>query len=283
MNVQNIPRDDKVVKRAFVPKLDAFLFADYPNIELKLLAFYLEQIGHPSMAEFFRSGELDSDLHIKTAAGIYDLDPEELLEAFEVGDDTADKRRQVGKKINFSIVYGGGVPTLIDQLGLEPAQALDLLKKFHRTWPGIGWQTKHSPAEPWTLVGRVMKRVQERGYFTTLWGRHLHPRSDHAALNALIQGCAADLMKWACVEIANYLTINDCKTHLVNVVHDDVMLDTALEELEWLAGVLPDLMTYEPVQAVVPIRPTPEVSFKTWADRQPYTKEANVLGTTTAP
>src|SRR3954470_18626581 len=102
MNVQNIPRDDKTIKTAIIPKLDALFFADYPNIELKLLAWYLNNIGDSDMAEVFRTG---ADLHKRTAAGVYKVPVDEVTDA----------QRQIGKRLNFSIVYGGGVKTLVKQ------------------------------------------------------------------------------------------------------------------------------------------------------------------------
>lgn len=258
MNVQNIPRDDKAVKSAFVPKLDAFLFADYPNIELKLLAYYLDAIGHGDMATVFRTG---ADLHKRTAAGVFGV-PENAV---------TDLQRQVGKKLNFSIVYGGGTVTLVAQgVAKDYKEAIEVLHTFHSTWPGIGWESKRRPADPGTLMDHIKRRTEERGYITTLWGRHLHPRSMHSALNALIQGCAADLMKWALVEVHDWLGNMSMRSHLVNVVHDELMIDAAEDELPLLRTCVPSLMTYAPVEAVVPIRPEPDISFTTWADKQPY-------------
>lgn len=262
MNVQNIPKEDTVVKRAFVPKLDALLSCDYPNIELKLLAFYLEAIGHPSMAEVFRAG---ADLHTETAAGIYGIPPEKVTKS----------QRQTGKRLNFSIVYGGGVNTLISQgVATDAKDALDLLRRYHGTWPGIGWESKRREADAGTLIWHIKNRVNTRGYITTLWGRHLHPRSMHSALNALCQGCAADLIKWACVRVHRQLREWGMRSHIVNVIHDDMLLDCDRYELPRLADAVPDLMTYAPLEACVPIRPEPEVSFKSWADMEPYEQEA---------
>lgn len=265
MNVQNIPRDDKVVKQAFVPKLDAFLFADYPNIEAKLLAYYLERIGFPSMADFFREDPL-GDLHVKTASMMYGIPESEVT----------DVERQPAKRCNFSIIYGGGIPTLIDQgVAKDAKEAVSILKRYHGAWPGIGWHSKREPAAPHTLNGRIIATVKARktatepGYITTLWGRHLHPRSEHSALNALVQGCAADLLKWALVNIHRFTVENDLRSHLVNQVHDEVMLDVTEDELPLLAYEVPGLMTYEPVNKLVPIRPDPEVSYTTWADKAP--------------
>lgn len=254
MNVQNIPRDDLVVKRAFIPKLDAFVSSDYPNIELKLLAYYLDGIGDPRMAEAFRNG---MDLHKVTAAGIYRVAVE----------DVTDEQRQVGKKLNFSIVYGGGIPTLIRQgVAKDGKEANNLLKAFHGAWPAIGWEGMYKDANPGTLIYYIKKRVEKNGYITTLWGRHLHPKAMHAALNNLCQGCAADLMKWACVEVWKWTEKNDLQSHIVNVVHDDLIMDVTKSELELVTETVPDLMTYAKIADVVPIRPEPVVSFNTWAE-----------------
>jgi len=260
VNVQNIPRDDKVVKQAFVPKLDAFLFADYPNIEAKLLAYYLERIGFPSMADFFREDPL-GDLHVKTASMMYGIPESEVT----------DVERQPAKRCNFSIIYGGGIPTLIDQgVAKDAKEAVSILKRYHGAWPGIGWHSRREPAPPHTLNGRIIAVNKERGYIKTLWGRHLHPRSEHSALNALVQGCAADLLKWALVQVHRYLSANQMRSHLVNQVHDEAMVDAAKDELDHLAIWVPRLMTYEPVNELVPIKPDPDVSFTTWADKHPY-------------
>lgn len=268
MNVQNIPRDDKVVKRAFVPKLDALFFADYPNIELKLLAYYLNEIGCPEMAEFFNDKSGHGDLHIRTAAGMYSVSDEAVT----------DLQRQKGKRCNFSIVYGGGTPTLIQQRAAKDfAEASDMLHRFHTAWPGIGWESPvkrqfglKPEAAKGTLTDLIKSKVNERGYITTLWGRHLHPRSTHSALNALLQGGAADLMKWAMIQVHGWLKANNMKSHIVNMVHDELMLDAAKDELPALAITVPDLMVYAPLEAIVPIKPDPDVSWTSWAEKEPY-------------
>lgn len=268
MNLQTIPRSDKTVKRCFVPKLDALLFADYPNIELKLLAWYLESINFPSMADVFRAG---GDLHKVTASGLMGV-PQDAL---------TDDQRQVGKRLNFSIVYGGGMPTIMQQLGIEAPDALALLTNFHKTWPGIGWATKRKPAAEGTLINFILTRCAKRGdklfdpavsrgYITTLYGRHLHPKAEHAALNNLCQGCAADLMKWAMVEVDRELKAAGARSHIVNMVHDELILDVAADELPWVAANLPAWMTDPRIESVVPIMPECEVSFTTWADKEPY-------------
>ena len=210
------------------------------------------------MADVFRAG---ADLHLETAAGIMGLNSTEGI---------SDEQRQVGKTLNFSIVYGGGMPTIMKQLDVTAPGALEILRAYHRKWPGIGWATKNRGADPGTLIYGIQERVNQRGYITTLYGRHLHPRSMHSALNALCQGCAADLMKWAMVQVDNSLKYHGMKSHIVNMVHDELILDCTADELPILAQSVPIWMTDARVQAVVPIVPEPEVSYTTWADKAPW-------------
>jgi len=263
-------KDSTVVKECFVPKLDAFLWADYPNIELKLLAFYLESIGHPSMAEVFRQG---ADLHTVTACGVLGLTPDwKAYPKYGISDD----QRQIGKRLNFSIVYGGGVPTITSQLGITSKEALNLLKQYHATWPGIGWQTKTRDAADGTLQRIIQQIVEARttpdepGYIKTMYGRHLHPRKVHAALNNLCQGGAADLKKWAMWRCHQGLTEGGFVSHLVNDIHDELMFDCITDELLQLNELVPEWMTDPRIEAVVPIRPGCDLSFGTWADKAPF-------------
>lgn len=268
MNLQTMPRGTDVVKAAFVPKLGAFLFADYSNIELRILAWYLNSIGHPSMVDVFNKG---ADLHKTTAAGILG----------KAVDDVTKEERQLGKRLNFSIVYGGGMPTLMKQLGITAPEALALLKSYHGTWPGIGWDTKRSPANPGTLIHAIKVRCAKpespvylpgvsRGYMTTLYGRHLHPKAMHAALNNLCQGCAADLMKWAMIRVHQGLATKGMQSHIVNMVHDELNLDCTLDELPEVARLLPEWMTDPRIESVLSIRPECEYSTTTWADKAPW-------------
>lgn len=282
MNYQNIPRDDKVVKRAFVPKLDAFLFYDYEQIELRMLAFYMSGFGDTTMTDAIKEGK---DLHSESAIG-----------ALRLAGDPSDTERQVGKTLNFSMVYGGGKPTLVRQLGLDWGEAGQLLNNFHSKWPGIrlvqhgirvqllkrglGYSTGRATDELYRASktrGGVSELVEVAvrggGYITTLWGRHLHPESDHKALNALVQGCSADLMRNALINVHRYLTQGEMESHLVSVVHDEVILDARDEEIPELACEIPALMDYEPVSRVVPIGTDMEWSRTSWADKQSYREE----------
>lgn len=232
-----------MIKRAFVPKLDALLFADYQQIELRLLAYYMSELGDPSMADVIKAGE---DLHTQSAIG-----------ALQLTRPPTDEERQVGKTLNFSIVYGGGCPTLMRQLGITYQEARAILDAYHARWPGIGL-VQHT----------INTRLEERGYITTLWGRHLHPESEHKALNALVQGCAADLMKSALVNV--HRELEDYQAHLVSVIHDELIIDSPLSEVDELAQKVPGWMIDERVNLVVPIGVDVEWTTTNWAEKRPY-------------
>jgi len=244
MNVQNIPRTQKDVKRAFVPKLDAFLFFDYKAIEVRLLAYYLAaSIGDHSLATEINNG---SDPHAVTAQGLYDKP------------NITDEERQVGKTLNFSIIYGGGTPTIMRQLGVPYKEARRLLNAYHDTRPGIS-----------TLNEKIGQAINTRGYITSLYGRRLHILESHKALNALIQGSAADLMRESVVKVNNLL-YTKYATHIVNIVHDEIILDATLNEIPSLVKVIPTLMGNKMVEEFVSIETDCEISWTNWADKEVY-------------
>lgn len=243
MNVQNIPRSQKDVKRAFVPKLDAYLFFDYKAIEVRLLAYYLAAgIGDTSLATEINNG---ADPHAITAQGLYNKQ------------DITDEERQVGKTLNFSIIYGGGTPTIMRQLGAPYKEARRLLKAYHTTRPGI------------KQLNDAIANGLRRGYITSLYGRRLHVQEPHKALNALIQGSAADLMRDSVVKV-NTLLYTNYATHIVNIVHDEIILDSDKNEIEQLVSVIPPLMGNKTVEEFVSIETDCEISWTNWADKEAY-------------
>jgi len=253
VNLQNIPRSDKTIKRAFRSKLDALLFFDYKQIELRLLAFYMAAVGDDSMARVFNTE--DPDLHAESAIAALNLDRE-----------PDDEERQIGKTLNFSIVYGGGRPTIMRQLDLTWMEAGRLLAGFHQRWPGVA-----------LLNHRIEDTLRQRGYIKTLWGRHLHPESQHKALNALVQGCAADLMKSGMVKTHRWLHEGQYTSHLILTVHDELILDALGGEIPALVESVPELMKYQAVHEVVPILTDCEISTTTWADKESYA-DGRVVG-----
>lgn len=243
MNVQNIPRSQKDVKRAFVPKLDAFFFFDYKAIEVRLLAYYLARgIGDTSLADEIIAG---MDPHLETAKGLFNKES------------VSDEERQVGKTLNFSIIYGGGTPTIMRQLGIEYQEAKRLRDAYHDTRPGIS-----------KLNQSIATTLESRGYIHSLYGRRLHVEEPHKALNALIQGSAADLMRVSVVNVDEFLT--DKASHIVNIIHDEIMLDAVSSEFDMLVEHIPTLMTSEIISEVLPIEVDCEYSTTNWAEKEEY-------------
>src|SRR5712664_450557 len=119
MNFQNIPRSDKVVKTAFVPKLDAFMFFDYKQIEPRLLAYYLSTIGDRSLVDELNKG---TDTYSAIIAPLYNKAPEDLT----------DEERQEGKTTYLSLSYGAGVWKLAKTLGVDMRTARDISDDFWR-------------------------------------------------------------------------------------------------------------------------------------------------------
>ena len=244
MNVQNIPRSQKDVKRAFVPKFDAFLFFDYKAIEVRLLAYYLARgISDNSLATEINNG---SDPHLVTAQGLYNQEKVD------------DEQRQVGKTLNFSIIYGGGTPTIMRQLSVDFKEARRLLAAYHKTRPGIK-----------ALNEQIAQTIQQKGYITNLYGRRLHVESEHKALNALIQGSAADLMRESVVRVSKELDKNYA-SHIVNIVHDEIILDATTKEISDLVKYIPTLMGNKTVEKYVSIETDCEISTTNWAEKEEY-------------
>ena len=222
-----------------MPKLDAFLFFDYKQIEPRLLAFYLHTIGDTKLADTLNQGV---DTYTAIVRGIYNK--EELT----------DEERQTGKVLFLSLMYGGGIGTVMRQFGVSAAEAKRRVEQFHRAWPGVR-----------LLQSAIERRLSERGYITTLYGRHLHPESPHKAINALIQGCAADIMRAALIEVASGLA--PFRSHMVSVVHDEIIIDAAQDEIPELVEFVPQWMDCKRVSEIVPINVDVEISPTTWADK----------------
>jgi DNA polymerase I len=256
VNIQNIPRKDKVVKRAFLPKLDALLCFDYSQIEPRLLAYFLAvTLGDTKLADAIKAGE----------------DPYTVIvEAFYGRSDLTDEERQTGKVQFLSMMYGGGVRTLIGQFNVDYPTAKNWYYQFHRAWPGV--RMLHN-----TIIEQFNARggYENGGYILSLAGRHLVPEYEHTAINTLIQGSAAEIMRQSLVKAHKLLEGQLMASHLVLTVHDELDFDAAKPEIPYLIETIPPLMTdYPDINAVVPLESECEISWTTWADKEPYTEEA---------
>lgn len=206
------------------------------------------------MANNFKAG---IDPHSATAR---------LMLGLEADAELTDAQRQVGKTGNFSIMYAGGVPTIMRQLGCDKEEASRLLGRLRATMPGIK-----------ALNDEIRHTFRKRGYILSIAGRHLSTdpaivaskgadRAESALLNYLIQGSAAELMRHSLIKIHKRLASDGIQSHMVNVVHDEVALDCIREELSYLVETIPLCMADEEVEKYVPIEVDMKVSETSWAD-----------------
>lgn len=213
------------------------------------------------MAEVFKRGE---DLHAASAAAILNKPIDELTDA----------ERQIGKTYNFLTIYGGGPGKAARSLDIPFDVAKEQQDLFHASWPAI--KKLHNPPRFNGTYGKgqkpglIQQQLARRGYITTLWGGHLHPRSPHMALNALVQGCAADLMRASLVRTSKALK-GQTETHLVNVVHDEMILDGLEHEVRDVEKVVAECMTDWPIiNEYVPVEVDANISFTSWAEKEPF-------------
>jgi len=138
-------------------------------------------------------------------------------------------------------------------------EARQLLNRFHHARPGVR-----------LLSNQVSHVLNERGWIETPWGRRLHPETDHKALNALIQGSAADLMKDAIVKVSSYLRDDEASGHLVATIHDEIIIDGHDEWLGYLATSIPTLMDSDKFNEVVPVEVEINIARGSWANKELY-------------
>lgn len=253
MNFQNIPRDDKTVKRAVLPKRGAFSFFDYKAIEPRLVAYYTAKLGYPEFKDQILAG-----VDPYTAVAMLVTSQESVTEA----------ERQVWKRVFLAILYGAGPPRIRDTWLEETkeeitlAEARRIYKKFHANWPAVK-----------ALQNSVVKTHEERGFIRSIAGRHLHmeENGDYKLANKLIQGSASDIMKQALIRVDQWLREHpEIESRMVSVIHDEIIFDGPEHEVPTLHEAVPPLMVNAAVNAVVPITVDHEVSTTTWADKVDY-------------
>jgi DNA polymerase I len=245
MNFQNIPRDDPTVKRAIIPKLGALSFFDYSAIEPRLYGYYATQVGHPELVTMVKAG-------IDPYTAVAQL----ITEKEEVTKD----ERQHWKVFFLSLMYGGGMKTIMEQFDCNKKTAWSMIDQFHENLPGV----QH-------LQELTLSQVHKNGHIKGLDGRHLHLEQwgEHKLLNKLIQGGAAAIMKQATIRVHKHLT-GRLQSHIVNIVHDDLWIDGPLGELEYLSRKVPELMAHEGVNEVIPIEVEHQWSKTNAAEKELY-------------
>ena len=220
-NLQNIPirgEDGKEIRKAFIPEPGCLFFsADYSQIELRVMAHLSKD---PQMIEVFREGK---DLHAATAANIYKKPIEEV---------TRDERTK-SKRANFGIIYGITVFGLAERLDIPREEAKMLIDGYFQTFPQV-----HDYMEKSKEIAR------QQGYVTTLFGRRrylpdinshnatVRGFAERNAINAPIQGTAADIIKVAMIRIFNRFKAEGIRSKMILQVHDELNFSVYPEEKE---------------------------------------------------
>jgi DNA polymerase I len=218
-NLQNVPVRTELgrrTRRAFVANPGNILIsADYSQIELRLLAHIT---GDRAMTEAFRAHE---DVHTRTARAVFGArTPEEIRDA-----------RRLAKATNFGIAYGVGPYGLARNVGITRKEARQAIENYFAAYPGIKRYMDETP-----------EKGRESGFVRTMFGRlrrlpdlksrnyTLRSRAEREAINAPIQGAAADIMKLAMIEIAKRLARERLRTRMVLQVHDEIVLESPESE-----------------------------------------------------
>lgn len=267
MNWQNIPRDDKTVKKAVLPKRGAFSWFDYSQIEPRIFGYYcMAGLGDDSIVQVYSEGR---DVYREIAARAYGKPYDSITES----------ERQNGKVWFLMSLYGAGPKKVSEELKIPLAEARDFYTAFHEGWPQIRMLSNSPPKSgyhPNYVPGLIERTVKQRGYIKTPYGRHLHPEKfgAHKMLNKLIQGTAADLGKFALRQIDAYLgnTVGSLPlaTRMVTYIHDEVGFDGPIEEIDTLHAVIPPLMKDTWLTDVIPVEVDHEISLESWADKIDY-------------
>ena len=218
-NLHNIPVRTPLgreFRKAFVP-VEGFelLVADYNQIELRVIAHLAED---PGLIGAFEAGV---DIHNATAASIFDVDP----------DDVNVEQRSQAKMVSYGLAYGMEAYGLGQRLGIETGEAAEILKAYFAAFPAVK-----------SFMDDIVEQTKETGYTETIFGRRrpipdltspnfrVRQAAERQAMNAPIQGLAADIFKIALVEIDRSLTNMSAQSRLVLQVHDEVILEVHPDE-----------------------------------------------------
>jgi DNA polymerase-1 len=235
-NLQNIPVRDargREIRKAFVPERGhIFLSADYSQIELRLMAHLSKDKG---MIADFLSG---NDIHAATASKIFGI---------EIKDVTREMRSRA-KTANFGIIYGISSYGLSERLTIGRKEAKDLIDGYFNSYPGVK-----------VYMDASIKKARDLGYVTTMFGRKrylpdIHSRNqvvrgnaERNAINAPIQGSAADIIKIAMVRIYERMISGKYQSKMILQVHDELIFEVEISELEMLK----EMVIYEMSNAVI--------------------------------
>ncbi len=220
-NLQNIPIRTvrgQQIRGAFVAgEGNKIISADYSQIELRLIA---EISGEENMIKAFQNGE---DIHASTAAKLFKIPIEEVTKT----------QRSQAKTVNFGIIYGQGAFALAEQTGLSRTEAKQLIDSYYATYPILK-----------EFMAEQVQKARQLGYVETVLGRKRHLKdinsnnfvvrahAERNAVNAPIQGSAADIIKLAMIKIDNQLDSQNLETKMLLQVHDELLFEAPIAEVE---------------------------------------------------
>ena len=220
-NLQNIPvrnAEGRRVRQAFIPAEGSkMVAADYSQIELRIMAHLSED---PSLLAAFAAGQ---DIHRATAAEVFSTHPEHV---------TIDQRRSA-KAINFGLIYGMSAFGLAKQLNIGRKQAAEYIDTYFDRYPGV-----------LNYMNSVRSSAAEAGYVETYFGRRLYlpeinsrngmrrQAAERTAINAPMQGTAADIIKLAMISVDDWLQNSDLRSVMIMQVHDELVLEVPEDELQ---------------------------------------------------
>ena len=220
-NLQNIPvrnAEGRRVRQAFIPAEGSkMVAADYSQIELRIMAHLSED---PSLLAAFAAGQ---DIHRATAAEVFSTHPEQV---------TIDQRRSA-KAINFGLIYGMSAFGLAKQLNIGRKQAAEYIDTYFDRYPGV-----------LNYMNSVRSTAAEAGYVETYFGRRLYlpeinsrngmrrQAAERTAINAPMQGTAADIIKLAMISVDDWLQNSDLRSVMIMQVHDELVLEVPEDELQ---------------------------------------------------
>ncbi|WP_326984675.1 DNA polymerase I [Chryseobacterium sp. MYb264] len=220
-NLQNIPirtLRGQQIRGAFVSgEGKKIISADYSQIELRLIA---EISGEDNMIKAFQQGE---DIHASTAAKLFKIPLEEVSKT----------QRSQAKTVNFGIIYGQGAFALAEQTGLSRSEAKQMIEAYFETYPKLK-----------EYMADQVNKARQQGYVETLLGRKRHLKdinsgnfvvrghAERNAVNAPVQGSAADVVKMAMIKIQNELEKEKLQTKMLLQVHDELIFEAPIDEVE---------------------------------------------------
>ena len=230
-NLQNIPirtEEGRRIRAAFIaPKGHRIVSADYSQIELRIMAHLS---GDKGLLKAFTEGE---DVHRATAAEVFGVTPLEV----------SNEQRRYAKVINFGLIYGMSAHGLAKNLGIDRSAAASYIDRYFARYPGVA-----------DYMARTRAEAADKGYVETVFGRRLHLPDIHArqagrrqgaeraAINAPMQGTAADLIKKAMIAVSAWLKKEQLASKLILQVHDELVLEVPAGELATVRDQLPKLM-----------------------------------------